>query len=90
MKSLQRNELRPFEYFNNKHVRNEPRNLGNNQNTRILSASPIRATMKIDQGSSSSDLERVSDDEEIIKERRKTLLSNYAKEKRKSPIKDDS
>jgi len=55
-----------------------------------LSASPIRATLKIDQGNSSSDLERVSDDEEIIKERSKTLLSNYAKERRRSPIKDDS
>jgi len=55
-----------------------------------LSASPIRATLKIDQGNSSSDLERVSDDEEIIKERSKTLLSNYSKERRRSPIKDDS
>ena len=77
MESLKRNELRPFEYFNNKHVRNEKQPFNNNSKTKIMSASPLRATVKIEQHDSSSADEVPSDYEDFDRNGPKTLLSEY-------------
>ena len=47
MESLKKNELRPFEYYNNSHAQNEKQVLNKNSKAKILSASPLRATVQI-------------------------------------------
>jgi len=56
---------------------------------KILSASPLRATVKIEQEDSSSADECLSEEEDFARKGLKTLISKYSRE-RKSPIKDDS
>ena len=97
--SLRRNELRPFEYIKN--YSQEIQQLSNRpgpesevalEGLKILSASPFRATVKMDQQYVTNEQEENSDDEEFARDGtfKETSPMTLLRNRKVSPIRGES